>query len=116
MNDQVAAMLSSHEAIYFTSSTTQHTFGMFEPYDDPYVGALRFNSSLQCYEVFDGVAWQMHNRETVLNLDEEFVDLIEWAKRKKQEDEQLYKLLEENEGLKEIYGQFKTMKALLSNP
>jgi hypothetical protein len=77
------------------------------------VGNLRFNTSSQCLEVYDGSSWQELNMpHATVGLSDEAESLLDWA-REKRYDEMVFKtLMEKHPGLKEAYERLEIMKAL----
>lgn len=67
---------------------------------------------------FDGYDWKpmMHTEShTTLSLDQESDDAINWAIQKMRQEKELLELLEENEGLKDLYQQFQFMLKLVQD-
>jgi len=57
------------------------------------VGNLRFNTSNQTMEVYDGQAWQILKMgESSVSLTPDAVDALDWAKQKRQEERKLQEL------------------------
>jgi hypothetical protein len=77
------------------------------------VGNLRFNTSNQQMEVYDGSSWQELNMpHATVGLSDEAESLLDWA-REKRYDEMVFKtLMEKHPGLKEAYERLEIMKAL----
>jgi hypothetical protein len=77
------------------------------------VGNLRFNTSSQCLEVYDGTNWTRLNMpDATVGLSDEAESLLDWA-REKRYDEMVFKtLMEKHPGLKEAYERLEIMKAL----
>jgi len=77
------------------------------------VGNLRFNTSNQQIEVYDGTTWTMLNTpDATIGLNDEAESLLDWA-REKRYDEMVFKtLMEKHPGLKEAYERLEIMKVL----
>ena len=53
------------------------------------VGNLRFNTSSQCLEVYDGTTWTILNLpDATVGLNDEAESLLDWAKEKKQKEKE----------------------------
>ncbi len=77
------------------------------------VGNIRFNTSSQRMEVYDGNNWMPINMSSVqVGLNQEAESLLDWAREKKAEEQKLKVLMEQHPGLKELRDQFEMMKLL----
>ena len=57
------------------------------------VGNMRFNTSNQTMEVYDGTIWQgLKMGETTVSLTQDAVEALDWAKQKRQEERKLQEL------------------------
>lgn len=78
-----------------------------------FTGQLRYNSSNQNLEVFDGNMWQqMMGTYSSIGLTAEAESAIDWARKKMLEEIQLKSLMEKHPGLKELHDKFKMMEVL----
>lgn len=74
---------------------------------------MRYNTSNQTMEVFDGNQWIMLNAGSAsVGLTGEAESLLDWAKHKRDEEFKLKSLMEKHPGLKEAYERLEIMKAL----
>jgi hypothetical protein len=77
------------------------------------VGNMRYNTSNQNMEVFDGSTWVTLNMGYAsVGLTGEAEVLLDWAKQKRDEEFKLKSLMEKHPGLKEAYERLEIMKAL----
>ena len=59
------------------------------------VGNMRFNTSNQTMEVYDGVTWQILKMgETTVSLTQDAVEALDWVKQKREEERKLKELAE----------------------
>jgi hypothetical protein len=74
----------------------------------PGVGNLRFNPNSNNIEVFDGSSWiTMYSSSATIGLDNEAVSLLEWARKKRNEELELERLAETNATLKDLVAKVK---------
>ena len=65
------------------------------------VGNMRYNTSNQCMEVFDGTSWVMLNMaHTSVGLNGEAESLLDWARQKRDEELAWQSLANENQAVK----------------
>ena len=77
------------------------------------VGNMRYNTSNQNMEVFDGSNWITLNMGySSVGLTPEAETLLDWAKQKRDEEYKLKSLMEKHPGLQEAYERLEIMKAL----
>jgi hypothetical protein len=77
------------------------------------VGNMRYNTSNQNMEVFDGSNWITLNMGySSVGLTPEAETLLDWARKKREEEYQLQSLMEKHPGLQEAYERLEIMKAL----
>ena len=70
------------------------------------VGNMRYNTSSQCMEVFDGTSWQKLHMDTAhVGLSPEAEQILEWANRKRLEEIELERLVKENAAVKDLVDQ-----------
>jgi len=68
------------------------------------VGNMRFNTANQYIEIFDGANWQqLGSSYATVGLDQEAVDLLDWAKAKRDEERQIEQLTKTNPAVKIAY-------------
>ena len=87
------------------------------PYVNPSYSTNNFSGSVRyqnnVLEVFDGGSWMPLSGSCSISLSHEANEAIEWAKKKKREEDQLDVLLEKYPALAETYSQFKMVKTLV---
>lgn len=76
-------------------------------------GQTRWNTQSQCLEVFDGAMWHNMITNAYVDLSVEATELLQWAKKKRNEEQQLESLMAQHPGLKSAYEQFEIMKKLV---
>ena len=65
------------------------------------VGNMRFNTSTQNMEVFDGNSWIMLNMDYAsVGLNSEAESLLDWARKKRDEESKWYALASSNEAVR----------------
>ncbi len=78
-----------------------------------FAGQVRYNTSTQNMEVFDGNMWQCWSNSTAtVGLTQEAEELLDWARKKRQEEVNLRMRMEQHPGLKDAYEKFMIMDAL----
>ena len=75
-------------------------------------GMLRWNTSSNSIEVYNGVAWFGIETSTDIDLSENTKQALTWAHKKMEEEIKLLDLLERHPGLKDLHDKFEIMKAL----
>ena len=64
-------------------------------------------------EVFDGNRWiNMGTSYATVGLDHDMLDVVQWARKKRDEERDLVQRMERHTGLKQAYEQFKIMDIL----
>jgi hypothetical protein len=77
------------------------------------VGNLRFNTSNQQMEVYDGSSWQELNMpHATVGLSDEAESLLDWARQKRDDEIVMQSLMAKHPGLREAYERLEIMKAL----
>lgn len=65
------------------------------------VGMMRYNTSTQKIEIYDGINWMMLNKSTAfIQLSPETESLLDWAKQKREEEMNWQNLAENNKAVK----------------
>ncbi len=92
--------------------------GSFSP---PYIspgsqsaGMVRYNTSTQNAEVYDGNAWLTMSSSPSVSLSNDTIEVLEWARKKMQEEQKLEQLMQRHPGLRDTHEKFEIMKALCS--
>ena len=91
--------------------------GAHNPYISPgsmSAGMVRYNSSSQNLEVYDGNAWLTLSGSADVGLSPEAQQVMDWAYKKMKEDEELEVLMEKHPGLRDLHEKFTVMKALVA--
>ena len=74
----------------------------------PGVGNMRYNPNSQNIEVYDGSTWIILSaHHTNINLSDEAVSLLEWARNKRNEDLERERLAQTNPVIKDLINQVK---------
>lgn len=76
-------------------------------------GMVRYNGNTQNVEVYDGSSWlQLDTSYPTISIDSNIIGVIDWARKKRDEEEELLRLCKEHPGLQEAYERLQIMKAL----
>lgn len=75
-------------------------------------GMLRYNTSSNTIEVYNGVAWFSIETTTDILLSPMAQQAVDWAIKKMEEDLRLQSLMTRHPGLKELNDKFEMMKVL----
>jgi inosine-uridine nucleoside N-ribohydrolase len=72
------------------------------------VGDMMYDTDSQCIKVFDGSAWQpLYGSHATVELTYEAQSLLDWARKKKDEEMLLDKQAQENPAIKDLVEQIK---------
>lgn len=72
----------------------------------PGIGNMRYNPNSQNIEVFDGSVWViMQSNNAYVSLDNEAVSLLEWARKKRNEELERERLAETSPAIKDLIEQ-----------
>ena len=67
--------------------------------NNPMTGMMRINGTEM--EVFNGSSWQMLSTSyATVGLDQDVLDLVQWARKKRDEEDKWYKLASSNEAVR----------------
>jgi hypothetical protein len=76
-------------------------------------GIVRYNTNVQCLEVYDGQGWQtIGTAYPTIELAPATREGLEWAMRKHQEERNLRDMMARHPGLKDLHDKFEMMKIL----
>ena len=75
-------------------------------------GMVRYNTSTQQMEVFDGNTWQIISQNITVDLSWTAEEAIRWAYEKMEEERALKQRMEKHPGLKDAYEKFQIMDIL----
>jgi len=79
------------------------------------VGNLRFNTANQNMEIWDGSNWiVMATGHVMVGLDAEAVELLDWARAKRQQEERITKLAQQHPGIQDLQQKLEIMIALVN--
>jgi hypothetical protein len=74
----------------------------------PGVGNMRYNPSSQNIEVYDGSTWIiLSSQHSTINLSDEAVGLLQWARQKRDEELELARLAQTSPVIKDLVNQIK---------
>ena len=76
-------------------------------------GTVRWNTSGQQMEVFDGITWISINQNVTIGMSYEADEVLRWAGFKMREEDELKKRMEKYPTLKHAYEQFKMVEILV---
>ena len=78
------------------------------------VGNMRFNTVDQRIEIWDGNIWKELDMQYVsVGLDQEAVELLDWARDKRQQDLRIKKLAKQHPGIQDLQQKLGIMIALV---
>lgn len=78
-------------------------------------GMMRYNTSMNQVEVYDGTSWLVLDQSANIGLSPEADRAIEWAKKAMQEEALLKERLEKYPALKDVYEKFKMVEELVKH-
>ena len=74
----------------------------------PGIGNMRYNPNSQNVEVFDGNLWViLQTTGAYISLDSEAISLLEWARKKRNEELEMERLAETSPTIKDLSNQIK---------
>jgi hypothetical protein len=74
----------------------------------PGVGNMRYNPNSQNIEVYDGSTWIILSaHHSTINLSDEAVSLLQWARKKRDEEFEMERLAQTNSTIKDLVNQIK---------
>lgn len=78
------------------------------------VGDVRFNTSNQSLQVYDGNAWQdLQGGYPMIGLSTEAESLLDWAREKRAEEYEMHEMVKTNEAVRIAYENLNKAKAQL---
>jgi hypothetical protein len=79
-------------------------------------GMMRYNGNMNCIEINDGNMWkQLESSYATVELNVEAQAILDWAKRKMYEEQQLDELCKKYPGLGKARDNFETFKRLVDS-
>ena len=95
-------------------ATPPHTYINYHPGGQG-VGNVRYNTTNQAFEVFDGTMWmQLSTTHAQIGLTAEAEGILDWARHKRAEEERIMKLADEHPGIRDLQQKLDVMIALVS--
>ena len=76
-------------------------------------GQVRYNGSSQWLEVYDGSDWRPINQGIGLDLSPEVQEILQWAKQRRAEEEELDRLCRDHPGVQAAREQLEIMRRLV---
>jgi hypothetical protein len=77
------------------------------------LGAVRYNPGAACMEIWDGASWQQFRDDSSVDLSNEAKEVLEWARKKMQEEQRLEHLMALHPGLRDLHDRFEVMLRLV---
>ena len=109
----IKSLYSTSPFITVAGGTPQNTY--IGNSNGPGVGNMRYNPNGNNIEVFDGSSWiMMYSNTASVDLSGEAVSLLEWARKKRNEELELARLAETNPTIKDLLDQIKQKQEQLS--
>jgi hypothetical protein len=79
-------------------------------------GMMRYNGNMHCIEVNDGNSWQqLQTSYATIELNSDAESLLDWARKKRQEELELDELCKKFPGLDRARNNFETFKRLVQS-
>ena len=76
-------------------------------------GMVRYNTNMQCMEVYDGTGWQpIGTASPTVELSPLARQAVDWAIHKQREEDELRALMEQHPGLRDLHDKLEMMKIL----
>lgn len=76
-------------------------------------GQVRYNGSSQCLEVYSGGSWHPINQSISMDLSPEVREILQWAQRRRAEEEELDRLCRDHPGVQAAREQLEIMRRLV---
>jgi len=109
----IKSLYSTSPFITVSGGTPQSTY--IGHSNGPGIGNMRYNPNGNNIEVFDGSSWvTMYSNTASVDLSGEAVSLLEWARKKRNEELELARLAETNPTIKDLMDQIKQKQEQLS--
>lgn len=109
----ISTILTGSEHINITGGyvTTVYVSNWQEYAHARVAGAVRYNASHQCTEIFDGNAWtRLPSNAATVDLASDSKQALDWAKKKMQEEQQRQTLAENNPAFADLLNQFRELE------
>lgn len=109
----IKSIYSTSPFITVAGGTPQSTY--IGHSNGPGVGNMRYNPNGNNIEVFDGSSWViMYSSSTTIDLSGEAISLLEWARKKRNEELERERLAENNPTIRDLMAQIKQKEEQLS--
>jgi hypothetical protein len=109
----IKSIYSTSQFITVGGGTPQSTYIGYS--NGPGVGNMRYNPNSNNIEVFDGSAWVvMYGSSATVDLSSEAVSLLEWARKKRNQELERERLAETNPTIRDLMEQLKQKEEQLS--
>ncbi len=109
----IKSIYSTSPFITVSGGTPQSTY--IGHSNGPGVGNMRYNPNGNNIEVFDGSAWvTMYSSSATVDLSGEAISLLEWARKKRNEEFERERLAETNPTIRDLLEQLKQKEEQLS--
>lgn len=90
---------------------------------DPYIspgavgaGMMRWNPNMNCIEISDGITWkQVMGTMPSIDLTPEATELLDWAKKKMEEEKRIDELCQKYPGLDKARANYETFLAMVES-
>lgn len=107
--------ISVQNAAPITPTIYNYNYGSQPTGAQAFSGQIRYSTSNQCLEIFDGNMWhQWHSNVANVGLNQNAERLLDWVQEKIADEEKLKLLMEKNPGLKDLYEKFEMMKVMVT--
>ena len=109
----IKSIYSTSPFITVAGGTPQSTY--IGHSNGPGVGNMRYNPNGNNIEVFDGSSWVvMYSSSATVDLSSEAISLLEWARKKRNEELERERLAETNPTIRDLMAQIKQKEEQLS--
>ena len=78
-------------------------------------GMVRYNSSMNRMEVYDGVVWIELGGPAEIGLTYQAEEVLQWARKKMEEEARIEQLAKDHEGIRDLKEKLDMMIALVRN-
>ena len=98
---------------WVTATQTSPNLYIYHASNQGLVGAVRWNPSSSCLEIYDGSNWHTKQDDSVVDLSAEAKELLEWARTRRHEEQHLESLMAQHPGLRDLHERFQVMLNLV---
>jgi len=93
---------------------SQNSFWIGGDSSNPVSGTVRWNTTNQCMQIYTGSVWQDYVQNYNVGLTHTVREIVEWARKKMQEEELLKEKIKQHPGLKDAYEKFRLTEILVT--